>query len=281
MAGQSAAKKCQVCKRAVRNGVQCGDCKGSFHFSCSMFKLEECVEDNWRCCGCGKKKEKSVLAEKNATINRLMKELEEEKERVKALTIENEELKLRCSKSDDGGMVGKEGKVKKCDDILVLGDSLIRYSGDVCRREGAVVECLPGIRSEQLGRKIESMVDKREEKVVLIHVGTNDIKRAISDDHVVGEIYDLCTVAKQKFKNAKIIVSGIIKRRDVSIKRIDNINRGIDWICYKKGLHFINPNSWVGERDLARDGLHLNRRGSFNLGKCFSNAIKNSIQQGN
>ncbi|KAG8225464.1 hypothetical protein J437_LFUL004465 [Ladona fulva] len=92
-----ALPKCVVCKKAVKNGVCCGDCKKSFHFSCSLFKVENCVEDDWRCSSCNRKRERSTTEEKNALILRLKKELEEEKERVKRLTSENEDLKKLLS----------------------------------------------------------------------------------------------------------------------------------------------------------------------------------------
>ena len=72
---------------------------------------------------------------------------------------------------------------------------MIRFSGDMCRRKGALVECLPGIKTDQLEKKMEGMGEGRNEKVVLIHEGTNNVKSSKCDDHVVGQIWDLCTVA--------------------------------------------------------------------------------------
>ena len=61
-------KNWQVCRRLLKNGAQCGDCNGWFHFCCSMFILDESVEDDRRCSGCSKKKDKSTIAEKESII---------------------------------------------------------------------------------------------------------------------------------------------------------------------------------------------------------------------
>lgn len=252
----------------------------------------------WRmtgaCSSCNKRKEKSSREEKDSEILRLRKELEKEKAIVKRLLAENEEEKEKVRrlsaekqqlKAKNNISIEDHSKVtsntKPFNDVLVMGDSILRFSGEGCKIKGATVECFPGIRAEQLSNKIERMDNERKEKLVVIHVGTNNVKRAESSDHVVGEIYDLCNVARKKFSGAKIIVNGIIKRKYVSPGKIEYINRGISWVCKRQGINFVNPNSWVREWDLGRDGLHLNRRGTFNFGNCLSNSIFRCLQQGN
>ncbi|KAG8238503.1 hypothetical protein J437_LFUL017801, partial [Ladona fulva] len=109
------------------------------------------------------------------------------------------------------------------------------------------------------------MSSNRKEKVVLIHVGTNDVKTAESEDHVIGYVWDLCSVAKEKFAEANIAVCGILRRNDVSDVCINYINNGIEWACKAKGLTFVDPNCWLNINDLGRDGIHLNRRGNIKL----------------
>ncbi|KAG8237219.1 hypothetical protein J437_LFUL016056, partial [Ladona fulva] len=62
-----------------------------------LFKVENCEEDDWRCSSCNRKKERSTTEEKDALIQRLKKELEEKRERVKRLMSENEDLKKQSS----------------------------------------------------------------------------------------------------------------------------------------------------------------------------------------
>ena len=57
--------------------------------------------------------------------------------------------------------------------------------------------CFPGIRAEQLQMVIEKR-DLGNPDTVVIHVGTNDIKRSKNLDYVMGDIYGLISMAKTK-----------------------------------------------------------------------------------
>lgn len=165
--------------------------------------------------------------------------------------------------------------------VKIIGDSIIRFAGGFEAKGGVGVHCFPGIRTEQLDRKISDMTSNGEESVVLIHVGTNDLRSAKSDDHLIGFIWDLATSVKNKFKSAKIVISGILRRRDVYYKRIDRINESIEWVCLQKEITFVDPNCWIGDRHLGRDGVHLNRKGSQVIANLFKNIAQKLCDQGN
>ncbi len=78
----------------------------------------------------------------------------------------------------------------------MLGDSLIRNIGTDC--SDLKVCCFPGIRLEQLQRVIEKS-DLENSNTVVIHVGTNDIKRTKNLDYVMRDIYEFINTAKSKF----------------------------------------------------------------------------------
>lgn len=182
-------------------------------------------------------------------------------------------------KSEDRGQrKGGRGDAPK---VKVIGDSIIRFIGGRCPSDWMNVHCFPGIRTEQLDRKIGSMTSEGDESVVLIHVGTNDVKGAMTNDHIIGFIWDLCTTAKKKFKGAKIVISGIIRRRDVHYKKIDYINEGIEWVCEKFGMTFVDPNCWIRDNHFSRAGVHLNRQGSAVMEKLFRNITQKLFQPGN
>jgi hypothetical protein len=48
------------------------------------------------------------------------------------------------------------------------------------------------------------------------------------------------------------------------------LNDRFEWVASALGLTFVDPNSWIEERDFARDGLHLNRRGNRRLGQLYA-----------
>ena len=163
--------------------------------------------------------------------------------------------------------------------VRIMGDSLLRHAGEMPRHKGYVVDCFPGVRTEGLERiigrmKTEEKTNGGNDEVVVIHVGTNDVKRARTSDHVVGWVWDMCTAARTAFSSAKIIISGILRRRDVPDRIINYINEGFDWVCKMKGMYFVDPNCWLKTIDRGRDGLHLNRSGSQKFGKLICDVVE-------
>jgi lysophospholipase L1-like esterase len=107
-------------------------------------------------------------------------------------------------------------------------------------------------------------------ETVIIHVGTNDLKTRKNFDFVMGEVHELVSTAKKKFPNCRLILSGVLRRRDVSWRRIGALNYRFDWVASALGLTFVDPNSWIEDEDFARDGLHLNGRGKRRLGHLYA-----------
>jgi hypothetical protein len=85
-----------------------------------------------------------------------------------------------------------------------------------------MVKCFPGIRTEQLHRVLENR-DLWTPDTVIIHVGTNDLKRSINLDYLMGEVYSLVKTAKGKFPQSKIVLSGVLRRTDVAWRRIGSL----------------------------------------------------------
>jgi hypothetical protein len=82
--------------------------------------------------------------------------------------------------------------VEKC---LLLGDSIVRNVG--AENQNMRVECFPGIRADQLRIVMENR-NLGYLHTVVIHVGTNDVRRSRNLDYVMGEVYDLMNTAEAK-----------------------------------------------------------------------------------
>ena len=69
-----------------------------------------------------------------------------------------------------------------------MGDSIVRNVG--AGKANMRVECFPSIRSDQLRRVVENRATERRDlgnpEAVVIHVGTNNIKRSRNLDHHPG-----------------------------------------------------------------------------------------------
>ena len=83
--------------------------------------------------------------------------------------------------------------VEQC---LVVGDSIIRNVET--GQNNMKAACFPGVATEQLHRILDSR-DLGTTDTVIIHVGTNDLKRVVNLDYVMCEVYSLVDKAKVKF----------------------------------------------------------------------------------
>ena len=66
-----------------------------------------------------------------------------------------------------------------------------------------------------------------------------------------------------------MILSRVLRRRDVSWRRIGAANDRLEWVARSLGVTFVDPNSWVEDQDFNGDRLHLNRTGAQHLGQLF------------
>jgi hypothetical protein len=118
-------------------------------------------------------------------------------------------------------MLTKQKVVK----YMVAGDSLLRNVGAL--HADMKVECFPGIKTEQLRRVMERReLDSAE--TLIIHVGTNDLKSTRNLDLIMGEVYVLVSTAKKKLPKSILVLSGVLRRRDVSLRRNGALNSRLD-----------------------------------------------------
>jgi hypothetical protein len=129
-------------------------------------------------------------------------------------------------------------------------------------------QCFLGIRTEQLHRVIENR-DLENPDTIVIHVGTNNSRRTGHLDYVMGNVYDLVNTAKTKFSTSRVVLSGVLLRRDMPWWRSGAVNSRYEWVAHTLGVTCVDPNSWVDKWDFGRDGLHINRRGARHLGQLY------------
>ena len=164
---------------------------------------------------------------------------------------------------------------------IILGDSLLKFAGEECKKHGHEVLCYPEIQVDELKHKVDNMnLKQHNPDVVVVHVGSNNVRTHMSAQEIMGDIMDLTTSIKEAVPNVKIIVSSILRRGDASERRIHRINNELDWLCSIRDYVMVDGNCWVRSNDFARDGVHLNRRGSYNFGRLLCNVIS-SVQEGN
>ena len=65
------------------------------------------------------------------------------------------------------------------------------------------------------------------------------------------EVYDLVNTVKIKFSTSRVVLSGVLWRRDVSWRRTEAVNSRREWVAQTLGVTSVDPNSWVDEWDLS------------------------------
>jgi hypothetical protein len=233
-----------------------------------MFQVAE--SGKWNCDRCITERIR-VLEEK---LRDAQIQIDELKRRNKAL----EEQILRTERGKDVGKgvtITVKPVVEKC---LVLGDSIVRNVG--AEKTNMRVECFPGIRADQLRREMENR-NLGYSYTVVIHGGTNDVRRFRNLEYVIGEVYDLLNAAKAKFPGSSLVLSGVLRSRGVNWRRVGAANDRLEWVARNLGATFVEPNSCILDVDFGKDGLHLNRNGARKLGDPYSRVcgIDSEIQK--
>jgi hypothetical protein len=85
----------------------------------------------------------------------------------------------------------------------------------------------------------------------------------------MGELYDLKNAVKANFSDSKLELSGVLRSKGMSWRRVGAISHRLEWVAGNLGATFVDPNGWIGDGDFSRDGLHLNRDGATQLGDIY------------
>ena len=64
-------------------------------------------------------------------------------------------------------------------------------------------------------RSVMKNSDLRYSDAAVIHVGTNDFRKSINLDYKMGEVYDLVNMGKAKFQSSRLVLSGVLRSKDV------------------------------------------------------------------
>lgn len=171
-------------------------------------------------------------------------------------------------------------------DVVILGDSMVfnvKKIAGKCKKNWDVV-CRPGLRMDQLTKILKKSytlgeINERHEKIVICHVGTNSLRGWKKSGDVVCDTWELIKEIKMKYPNAKIGMVGIIRRRDISFRDIDLVNRDIEWVAEELGASFLDPNYWMLLDCIGRDGIHPNFRGCEVMTNMFSGLVKSMENQ--
>lgn len=159
-------------------------------------------------------------------------------------------------------------------EVLVIGSSMLRNVHKYIKSKKVYIGMRPGAKVLDIVNELKSQSVSQKTRAVIIHVGGNDIHNSPSNpDFVIGDLWSLVELSKDKFPNAKIIVNGVLRRRGVSLALIKKLNAGIEWMTEALRVSYADPNPFVRHADFARDGIHLNESGTVVLADFLKNSL--------
>jgi hypothetical protein len=215
---------CTGCSRNLKSGFQCELCGRWYHYSCGNVKALAAERENWNCDKCRTERVRML----QEVLQNALRQIDELKAR--NLKLEEKLLLVEAGKMDT---VPAKQKVVKC---MVVGDLVLRNGR--AEQADTKVECFPGIKTKQLHIVIASR-DLGSPETVIIHAGTNDLRKTRNIDFVMGEVpaYALVPTAKKKLPNCRLVLSGVVRRRDVSWRRTEALYDRFDWVSKRLGTY--------------------------------------------
>ena len=176
-------------------------------------------------------------------------------------------------------------------EVVFIGDSIIHFWGGEPKAPrvwagAAWTNCFAGFKVTNLGfgwdrtenvlwRLDNGELDNIQPKVIIIKIGTNNTSVTNTPADIAAGIEAVCATAHAKVPSAKILLLGILPRRDEppGHSATEPVNQllaahltGVPYLTYCDfGAAFRRPNG-TPNRDLYRDGVHVNAAGYAILG---------------
>ncbi|KAG8268998.1 hypothetical protein J6590_011609 [Homalodisca vitripennis] len=126
--------------------------------------------------------------------------------------------------------------VKEFSNVLLIGDSHLRHSSKVYRGG-------PGYNGGH---------GKRE---------------------ALHNMAQLLYTARTQFPDAKIVLNSVLPRRDIGYKALNDFNSQLELMCGNFDVLFVEANTLVSKKYLAKDGVHFNKRGDSRLSSLFEDNV--------
>ena len=161
--------------------------------------------------------------------------------------------------------------------ICILGDSIIKHIQPFKMRLAVLnknknkfnfkVKSFSGATTADMEDYVSPSL-KSNPDVVLVHVGTNNLRSNTNPEQIADDIVSLA--CRIKLCTKKVIVSSLIHRNDNLNKKAIEVNNLLINKCLANGVSFCN-NANINAQNLNRDGIHPNIAGTIRLADNFLN----------
>ena len=185
--------------------------------------------------------------------------------------VDNNSLPVKLRENKNSSNKESHGVIKSISkkEIMIVGDSIIKHANgrEVCRNDSVKIRCHPGTTTDDIIDYVRPTARKKPD-MIIIHTGTNDIQNKVN---TLQKVRKVITTIKENDVNNKIQIafSSVIHRDDQDFEEeIKEINRKLENVC-----KFTNDNNVDGSC-LNRSKIHLNKSGTAQLVRDFSQALK-------
>ena len=187
---------------------------------------------------------------------------------------QNEASKINEHK-DFETVKAKKGGTKKRS-TTVIGDSLLKDIKPFKMRkalpnERIYVKSFPGSTIECMKDYIKPSL-KYDPEQILIHIGTNDLRREKEPNEIAEEIIQLALNIKSDENDVSI--SAILPRNDELNEKGMLVNDVLKVKCSEYNIGFMNNDNFKANVHLNNSGIHLNFKGNAMLAKNILSHIK-------
>lgn len=182
------------------------------------------------------------------------------------------------------------------DGIVFVGDSIFElYQLDkYYKNKDYINRGISSNKSADVLKRLQSNVIDIQPKMVIIHVGTNDLGHGVSAEDYISNMFAIISSIEQNLPNCKIFIDSIYPTITLhnynsmnltKYRKNDNINNFNDKLknlCKTKNITFIDTHSCllVGNelnREFTIDGLHLNDAGYKSVTREIMHHIEQAI----
>ena len=162
--------------------------------------------------------------------------------------------------------------------VVLIGDSIIKNIVPQKLTRKKVYKFTYPVRTvEEIDQEFRNKCSNTEASHVIIHCGTNNMTTDTANE-CASKIEQLCSTVKMIYPNAKIGVSGLTERNDVSIHdKLLEVNSKIKEMCALNKYSFIHHVN-IDRSCLNKSKIHLNAKGSALLAASFINFTRGRKQ---
>ena len=166
---------------------------------------------------------------------------------------------------------------KKCRTTTILGDSTIKsvkpkmVKEKLPAGEKVYVKSFSGATVSNMYHYSKPSLDY-EPDLVIMHVGTNDLRTDKNPKEIANEIIKLTKSISTDYND--VMVSSITARSDKFCEKAICVNEELKRLCYENKLMYIDNGNIRPRYHISSDKLHLNDNGSSQLSTNFANSIR-------